>query len=197
MGALNFDPEAALASIRETRSTAAKAANPAKVGSEFSNFSNFSRVPPSEIAVEPPRAGASPSRNEIEKGAQGAELDHGVPSAWIEGLARLDPARRLAGFSADGWRQLIHDGRRFLGLRGSEAASCGWTAADVFGLHPLAPGERHDGMGLVPLIRGGDVIAISAEHATIRMLSGTCLTYYLRLPRPEAVPAWELQEMLR
>ena len=72
------------------------------------------------------------------------------------------------------------------------AAGFGWTASDVFGLHPDAPASRLDGMGLVPLIGGGEVIAINSDRAIIRTRGGSCLTYFLRRPRPTAVAAWDL-----
>ena len=54
------------------------------------------------------------------------------------------------------------------------------------------PAARYDGMGLVALIGGGEVIAIDRTSATIQKPGGSCLTYYLRRPRPGAVPVWEL-----
>jgi hypothetical protein len=65
-----------------------------------------------------------------------------------------------------------------------EAARLRWSTLDVFGVHPVA-------IGLVPLIRGGDVVAIGSDRATIRMQGGTLLTY-LRRPQPGAVAVWDL-----
>lgn len=123
-----------------------------------------------------------------------AEFEAVVPREWAEGFARLDTAKPLLGFSCDRWRQLIDDGGRFLDQWANQAAALGWTAVDVFGLHRDAPAARLDGIGLVALIRGGEIVAIDSDHATIRMPSGNCLTYYLRRPRPDAVAAWDLDK---
>jgi hypothetical protein len=115
----------------------------------------------------------------------------GVPRSWAESFARLDIANRPPEFSEGPWRQLIDDGGQFLDRWANEAARLGWTALDVFGVHPAAPSTTYEAMGLVPLIRGGDVVAIGSDRATIRTQGGTLLTY-LRRPQPAAVAVWAL-----
>jgi hypothetical protein len=63
---------------------------------------------------------------------------------------------------------------------------------DVFGAHPVKPNDRFDAMGLVPLIRGGEVIDVKSDMAVIRMPTGNNLTYYLRRDSREAVALWAL-----
>jgi hypothetical protein len=109
--------------------------------------------------------------------------------AWVEAFAILDPAVPLRGHSARVWQQLIADGHRFLDVWGAEAARLGWGTLDLFGVHPGAPAARYDVMGLIPMVRGGEVIAIEPTRATTRMPSGGLLTY-LRRPQPGAVPIW-------
>jgi hypothetical protein len=74
---------------------------------------------------------------------------------------------------------------------GCEAERFGWAAMELFGVHPLAPDAGYDGMGLVPLMRGGDNAAVHLMHATVRMPSGGLLTYLRRIG-PGAVALWEL-----
>jgi hypothetical protein len=114
-----------------------------------------------------------------------------VPRSWAESFARLNIADQPAGFRHEAWCQLIDDGGQFLDRWGMEAARLGWSALDVFGVRPAAPSTTFDAIGLVPLIRGGDVVAIGSDRATIRMQGGTLLTYLCR-PQPGAVAAWEL-----
>ena len=115
----------------------------------------------------------------------------GVPDEWGEGLAALHLAEPLEGFSPASWRQLLDDVGRFLDRWGLDAARHGWSALDVFGVHPLAPAARYDCMGLVPLIRG-EVVALNATCAAIRTQSGSELTYLWR-PRPGTVALWEVR----
>ena len=115
----------------------------------------------------------------------------GVPAEWGEGLAALHLADPLEGFTLASWRQLLNDAGRFVDRWGSEAARLGWTALDLFGVHQVAPAVRYDAMGLMPLIRGGEVVALDATRATIRMPAGGLLTY-LRRQRHETVAVWDV-----
>lgn len=119
------------------------------------------------------------------------KLLSGAQRAWARGFARLDHSRPPEGFSQTQWEHVIDDGGRCLDHWAAEAIRLGWAAEDVFGVHPAAPGARLDIMGLVPMIRGGEVISIVADNASIRMPGGGILTY-LRRPRPGAVVLWEL-----
>lgn len=119
----------------------------------------------------------------------------GCPAWWAEGFARLDCLAPPPGFSPRGWQQVLDDGRCFLNRWAAEAIRLGWTAEDVFGVHAAAPGARVDGMGLVLLINGGEVISISGGRASIRMPGGSILTY-LRQPRSGAVVLWDLPTRL-
>jgi hypothetical protein len=88
---------------------------------------------------------------------------------------------------------VLDDGGRLLDTGWAQkAAALGWSALDVFGVHPLAPNARFDAMGLVLLILGGDVIDIKTDRAMIRNPAGNCLTYYLRRDTAQAVALWDL-----
>ena len=108
---------------------------------------------------------------------------------WQCGLAKLNPAEPPFGFTPDRWFRLIDGGTAFLDAWGRTAAALGWSTLDVFGVHPEAPAARYDVMGLVPLLGDGELMAVEATHATMRMPTGSKLTY-LRRPRPGAVPIW-------
>jgi hypothetical protein len=84
---------------------------------------------------------------------------------------------------------LIVDGKGFLAQWGSQASELRWTTLDLFGVNPIAPAARYDCLGLVPMIRGDEVVALDDRSATIRSRSGNRLTY-LRRPMSNAVPFW-------
>jgi hypothetical protein len=73
------------------------------------------------------------------------------------------------------WLWAVEDGRHFLGEWGGEAARLSWTANDLFGLPPIpekpAPNyrrlSRYDLTGLVWMLRGRQVVALSADRAVI------------------------------
>jgi hypothetical protein len=133
----------------------------------------------------------APQNDAFEERAAIIEYDAEVPRGWAESFARLNIADQPSGFSYDAWCQLIDDGGQFLDRWGMKAARLGWSALDVFGVHPAAPSTTYDAIGLVPFIRGGDVVAIGSDRATIRTQGGTLLTY-LRRPQPGPIAVWEL-----
>ena len=87
------------------------------------------------------------------------------------------------------------DGRRFLARWGEPADALGWTAKDLFGLHkpPASPHpsysrlSRYDETGLVWLLRGREVVALTEATAAIQSSTGA-ITTYLRFNKPAFGP---------
>jgi hypothetical protein len=79
----------------------------------------------------------------------------------------------------------VADARRFLAQWGEQATALGWSTRDLFGLHevPDKPSptyrrlSRYDETGLVWLLRGREVIALTETTAAIRNPSRNVLTY--------------------
>ena len=76
--------------------------------------------------------------------------------------------------------QAVVDARRFLTDFGPQAEALGWRADELFGLDDAAPLARYDRMGLVWMIDGNPVVAITDIAATIRMPAGNLLKFYRR-----------------
>jgi hypothetical protein len=72
----------------------------------------------------------------------------------------------------------------------------GWTAPDLFGAHPEAPLARYDYAGLLLLLPGSEVTAVTTDQVKLRTRTGAVQTYY----RPAIssgscrVLLWELQD---
>jgi hypothetical protein len=92
-------------------------------------------------------------------------------------LAELERRSCPDWLTPDRWEAVLSDAENFLSRWGAAAHALGWTAADLFGVHPVVPGARFDVMGLLLLICGGEVIAVTERSATIRRISGAVLTY--------------------
>jgi hypothetical protein len=84
------------------------------------------------------------------------------------------------------WEQALADGKRFLASWGTQAEALGWTSADLFGLNkpPEKPHpsyrrlSRYDPTGLIWLLEGRAVVALTADTATIKNeITGTTTTY--------------------
>jgi hypothetical protein len=97
--------------------------------------------------------------------------------------------------AADHWQQAVDDGRRFLAQWGEKAEALGWSAGDLFGLH-TAPAQphpsyrrlsRYDETGLVWLLQGRPVVALTEATAAIQSSTGA-ITIYRRHNKPALGP---------
>ena len=85
----------------------------------------------------------------------------------------------------DDWQQAVADARSFIARWGKQAEKLGWTAKDLFGLFPvpLKPHptfrrlSRYDATGLIWLLRGRPVVALTAESAAIESRTGAITVY--------------------
>ena len=113
--------------------------------------------------------------------AQVAPIETGV---YVAALADLE-ARVPERVDRADWERALIDAKRFLGQWGEQAEALGWTARDLFGLHevPQNPAPtyrrlfRYDETGLVWLLQGREVVALTETTASIRCPSGSILTY--------------------
>jgi hypothetical protein len=85
----------------------------------------------------------------------------------------------------DRWRQCVEDGSKFLAVWGNQAEALGWSSADLFGLRtpPDKPHasyrrlSRYDCTGLVWLLEGRSVVALTEATAAIENPTGSITTY--------------------
>ena len=118
-------------------------------------------------------------------------LQVAAPAEWHDGVDRLSTLAAPAMVRPQRWSLLTRDARRFLRDWGAQAAALGWDTLGLFGAHPTHPVQRLDCAGLLLLLHGDELAAITADTARIRTRRGAILTYYRR-PRPGAVPLWQL-----
>jgi hypothetical protein len=86
----------------------------------------------------------------------------------------------------DRWQQAVRDAETFLQRWSEQAQTLGWTARDLFGLHSVpdrpAPSYRrlscYVATGLIWLLQGRPVTALTETAATFLASSGANLTYY-------------------
>jgi hypothetical protein len=121
-----------------------------------------------------------------------AERDSRDLGAWQRGLRRLDICRPPEGVPCDRWRTFVAAAARFLaGPFAERASALGWTALDLFGCDHSRPVARLEGAGLIWLLNGQKLIALTAETAVVRARTGARQTYR-RSRKPTQVLAWEL-----
>jgi hypothetical protein len=93
------------------------------------------------------------------------------------------------------WQQAVEDGRRFMARWGKQAEALGWDAQDLFGL-AQAPAQphpsyrrlsRYDETGLIWLLCGRQVVALTEATAAIQSSTGAT-TIYRRHYKPALGP---------
>jgi hypothetical protein len=88
------------------------------------------------------------------------------------------------------WQQAIRDAEIFLAIWGTQAQALGWTERELFGLHPVPERpaaayrrlSRYDETGLIWLLRGRPVVALTATEAAIQ--GATAVLMYCKLNKP-------------
>jgi hypothetical protein len=112
-----------------------------------------------------------------------------VSAPYARAFAALE-ARCPDYVPADRWQQAVEDGRRFLAKWGKQAQQLGWTAGDLFSLHepPAKPHpsysrlSRYDETGLIWLLQGRSVVALTEATAAIENPTGAVTVYRKNKP---------------
>jgi hypothetical protein len=94
------------------------------------------------------------------------------------------------------WRQCVRGGSKFLARWGEQAERLGWDSRDLFGLHtpPERPHpsysrlSRYNALGLIWLLEGREVIALTEATASIRNPKTGNVTVYRRFDKPGVGP---------
>jgi hypothetical protein len=164
--------------------------NPAPVRA-FEHFEQFEHRP-----APPAVASWEGSRSSDEIGEQPAIIverhdDH--PRAWAEGVALLDPAKSPADVPPAPWRQFVDDARGFIANSMCDtAAALGWGSLDLFGADTMRPFARIDQAGLIWLLGGNRIVAMTAMTAVIETAAGVRQTYQRQPSEFGRVLAWQL-----
>ena len=159
---------AALSGGSDTVDTLRHNAEPASTVSHSVN----SVAGPPEPATAPPlpaaeRAFATWGEAEEERAAI-VEHDGSIPREWAEGFARLDPDRPPGDVPLKRWQRFVDDVGLFLdGPFCAVAAALGWGPLDLFGCDRDRPFARIDQAGLLWLLDGNKLVAMTENTATI------------------------------
>jgi hypothetical protein len=148
-------------------------------------------------SLEPQNEPGDTSTDTEEERAAIVEYDGGAPRAWAQGFARLDPDMPPADVPARRWQRFIDDCGRFIDSGWAErATSLGWGPVDLFGCDRERPIARLERAGLLWLLNGRKLVALTADTATIETLKGTHQTYRRGSQAQDDVAlAWELSPL--
>jgi hypothetical protein len=175
---------AKLVSLDEKRAHPSNLQNPQN--SRKRGFEGFEGSPSSDLlrsATSLTEAEAIPHREIAACICETAQTEH-----FANPCASALPALRAkcpVYVPEDRWRQAIADATAFISQWGADAQAFGWTEHDLFGLHPVpeqpaanyARLSRLDNTGLIWLLHGRPVTALTATETAMRCHSGATLTY--------------------
>lgn len=99
------------------------------------------------------------------------------------------------GFSAATWGKAVAAAKNMLDRDGEELHRLGWTALNLFGLHPTAPYNRQDAKGLAFFLGNRTLKCIGPNIADIVIMQTRAVQTYTRRDHPDAVLAWEWQPL--
>jgi hypothetical protein len=132
--------------------------------------------------------------DEQEERAAIVEFDGGAPRAWAEALARLNPAKPPVNVPPQRWLRFIDDCDRFLDEGWApRAAALAWGPLDLFGCDRERPFARVDHQGLLWLVKGGRIVELHRDLATVETERSARQTYRRRpVEVGRVVLVWEL-----
>ena len=187
-----FDPRAFLES-EEWSDRPAKLAKVAKLPERRTTLAALAGLAGPSSATQNPAQPATWGDGEEERAAL-VEYSAGAPRAWVEAFARLNPAQPPADVAPSRWLQFIDDCGRFLDSDwANHAAALGWGPLDLFGCDRERPFARIEHAGLLWLLNGRKLVALTGDTATIETSTSARQTYYRRSAEPGClVLAWEL-----
>ena len=127
-------------------------------------------------------------------GEQGCPVLENHPSPYARVFAALEACCPDLIEPSD-WQRCVEDARRFLTQWAEQAEALGWTSRDLFSLHtvPEKPRpsyrrmSRYDETGLVWLLQGRTVVAMTEATAAIQSSTGA-ITVYRKLNKPGLGP---------
>ncbi len=111
-----------------------------------------------------------------------AESASDIPFSWEQGVAALFEVGTPGAYPDERWEVLRRDAYSFLRTWGAQAHRLGWTVSDLFVVHRTHPWARLDSMGLVPLLGGRPIVAMTENEAAIKTASDGTLTYHRKKP---------------
>jgi hypothetical protein len=140
-------------------------------------------------SVTKARANAKSAKS-AKSAVQFSQFSQFSPSQRLANVFRVLESRCPAHVEQADWQQAVEDGRRFLAAWKDQAAALGWTDRDLFGLQPVPPQpslryrrlSRYDETGLIWLLRGASVVALTDSTAAVANTSGAITTYRRNRP---------------
>jgi hypothetical protein len=139
---------------------------------------------------------AKSAKSDLRGRAQNSQISQNSRAQKLGSVLVALESRRPDLVPLDRWQQAVADGKTFLSRWGDQAQALGWTAKDLFGLltvpEHVKPGfnrlSRYDETGLVWLLGGRPVVALTEGSAGIQNPATASITMYRRFDKPALGP---------
>jgi hypothetical protein len=149
-----------------------------------------SEAPPEKVETPAPSWGECD-----EERAAIVQHDGHIPRAWAEGFARLHPNQPPANIPPRRWLRFVDDAGLFLDSPFcAVAAALGWGPLDLFGCDRDRPFARIHQAGLLWLLNGDRLVALSENTAAVETRTGARQTFRRKPNEPGRVLVWELAD---
>ncbi len=194
--------------------TPAKMANPAKAERNQDVTTDKARLKPAKVhdagtdfsptlaTLSPPKSAENLSFGRFIHFSQTRDEDGKPPKRnvlvgeWKVGVETLLSMSRPRRYPSGEWAFLLDDADRLMKRWAAQAADLGWQSWEIWGVSRVAPRYRFDAMGLVPILKGARIAAITADAAVIQTRTSNLLRFYRRTSDPlnasERALIWEL-----
>jgi hypothetical protein len=143
-----------------------------------------------EDAVEQGNTPTVPLSHALGVGTAGQSENPGTAPGTAVGQSRYSVTLAAlksecpAAIETTRWQHAVADAASFIAKWGTQAEALGWTARELFGLHPVPPRPaptyqrlaRYDATGLIWLLQGCPVVALTESQAAIQR-SGAVVMY--------------------
>jgi hypothetical protein len=124
------------------------------------------------------------------------EQQSDFPLEWTEGVAQLATMPPPRDWPPARWPVLIATAETFLEHWAGQAHRLAWQTWELFGCHRARPWGATHGMGLVLLLGGDELLAMTDAACVMRTLTGNHQRYYRKSRDPlhpsERALVWDL-----
>jgi hypothetical protein len=114
-------------------------------------------------------------------------------AAWRRGVASLRIGSPPDSVSDRAWQTTIADAEALIDLWGADLEALGWSTLEIFGTNDNPRARRLDRVGLLDLLEGRAVLAVTATHASIRATARDVTRFDRRLVAAGGIPVWAVQ----
>jgi hypothetical protein len=133
---------------------------------------------------------------ELEERIAIIQHDAKISRELAEPFAHLNCMTRPTSITPRAWKNMQNNTGLLLDNFAQELNRCGWSVAEIFGVHKKAPERRMDCMGFLMLLGENKIIKIEKDKITLATKTGKQMVFYKESVKNSGgqVMIWELNK---